>query len=119
MRSGTTLMEQVLASQPDAVSLEEKEALVSGTNTFLGGAEGMQRLAEADEDALASHRADYWERVRRFGVDPDDKVFVDKMPLNGMKLPLIHRLFPWRPGSSSRSATPATSSSAASSIASR
>ena len=94
MRSGTTLMEQVLASQPDSVSLEEKEALVTGTTTFLSGGGGMQRLRDADEDALASHRADYWERVRRFGVDPDDKVFVDKMPLNGMKLPLIHRLFP-------------------------
>ncbi|HEX4179673.1 MAG TPA: sulfotransferase [Caulobacteraceae bacterium] len=95
MRSGTTLMEQVLASQPDAVSLEEKEALVTGTTTYLNRpAEGMARLRDADDRGLEPHRADYWDRVRRFGVDPDGKVFVDKMPFNGMKLPLIHRLFP-------------------------
>ena len=95
MRSGTTLLEQVLASQPGSVSLEEKEALVTGTTTFLGRpAEGMARLRDADEQSLEPHRADYWDRVRRFGVDPDGKVFIDKMPFNGMKLPLIHRLFP-------------------------
>ena len=94
MRSGTTLMEQVLASVPGAVSLEEKEALVSGVNAYMSGAEGMRRLAGADQAELAVHRADYWERVRRFGVEPAGRVFVDKMPLNGMKLPLIQRLFP-------------------------
>jgi tetratricopeptide (TPR) repeat protein len=96
MRSGTTLMEQVLASQADSASLEEKEAMVTGTTTFLSQpeGEGMRRLLDADEASLEPHRADYWARVRAFGVEPDGKVFVDKMPFNGMKLPLIHRLFP-------------------------
>ena len=94
MRSGTTLMEQVLASQPDAVSLEEQEVLVSGVAEFLGRPDGMARLAAADERALSTHRADYWKRVRAYGIDPTDKVFVDKMPFDGLRLPLIHRLFP-------------------------
>jgi hypothetical protein len=94
MRSGTTLLEQVLASPPDAASLEEREALVSGTNAFLTGADGLRRLHDADEAALEPHRADYWLRVRGFGIEPAGKVFIDKMPLNGIKLPLIQRLFP-------------------------
>lgn len=94
MRSGTTLLEQVLASQPDAVSLEEKEVLSSGVTTFMGRPEGLTRLAAADEAALSAHRADYWKRVRAHGVEPTDKVFVHKMPFDGLRLPLIHRLFP-------------------------
>ena len=94
MRSGTTLMEQVLAAQPAAVSLEEKEVLVSGVTEYLTRPEGMARLAAADDQALAPHRADYWSRVHGYGVDPADKVFVDKMPFDGLRLPLIHRLFP-------------------------
>jgi len=94
MRSGTTLMEQVLASQPDAVSLEEKETLGSGVTAFMGRPEGLTRLARADEAALSAHRADYWKQIRAHGVDPTDKVFVDKMPFDGLRLPLIHRLFP-------------------------
>jgi tetratricopeptide (TPR) repeat protein len=94
MRSGTTLMEQVLAAQPDAVSLEEKEVLVSSVTEYLDNPAGLGRLAAADDEALERHRADYWRRVRRYGVDPTDKVFVDKMPFDGFRLPLIHRLFP-------------------------
>ena len=94
MRSGTTLMEQVLASQPDAVGLEEKEVLVSGITEFLSRPDGIARLAAADEQTLSAHRADYWERVRAYGIDPTDMIFVDKMPFDGLRLPLIHRLFP-------------------------
>jgi tetratricopeptide (TPR) repeat protein len=94
MRSGTTLMEQVLAAQPDAVSLEEKEVLVSSVPQYISRPEQLQRLASADEAALAPHRADYWRRVRGYGIDPTDKVFIDKMPFDGLRLPLINRLFP-------------------------
>lgn len=94
MRSGTTLMEQVLAAQPNAVGLEEKEVLNSGVLAYLGRPDRLLRLAAADEAALSPHRADYWSRVRSYGIDPTDKVFVDKMPFDGLRLPLIHRLFP-------------------------
>ena len=94
MRSGTTLMEQVLAAQPDAVSLEEKEVLDSGVMDYLTRPEGMARLVAADQAALSVHRADYWDRVRRHGVEPAGKVFIDKMPFDGLRLPLIQRLFP-------------------------
>jgi hypothetical protein len=39
-------------------------------------------------------RKAYWRRVRDAGADVADKVFVDKHPLNSMKLPLIAKLFP-------------------------
>jgi tetratricopeptide (TPR) repeat protein len=94
MRSGTTLMEQVLAALPDAVSLEEKEVLASGVTEFMRRPEGLARLAAADDRTLQAHRDDYWARVGRYGIDPTGKLFIDKMPFDGFRLPLIHRLFP-------------------------
>ena len=94
MRSGTTLIEQVLAAEPGVVTLEEQEAFDSSVNAYMTGRDGMARLRDAGEAELARHRADYWARVRRFGVDPTSKVFVDKKPFDGVKLPLIQRLFP-------------------------
>ncbi len=94
MRSGTTLLEQTLAVRPDVAAMEEQEALTLGVETFLGGADQLTRLRDADEALLDRCRADYWARVRGFGVDPAGKVFLDKNPMNGVKLPLIARLFP-------------------------
>ena len=94
MRSGTTLLEQALAVRSDVVTMEEQEALTLGVETFLGDAEQLRRLRDADAALLDRCRSDYWARVRGLGVDPTGKVFLDKNPMNGVKLPLIARLFP-------------------------
>lgn len=93
-RSGTTLLENVLASHPDIVTLEERETLSDAVADFMSDERGLRRLAAADEAELARHRSLYWDRVRGFGVEPAGKVFVDKLPLNMLKLPVICRLFP-------------------------
>ena len=47
-----------------------------------------------DEATAERWRADYWARVRGFGVEPAGKVFVDKQPFYTLWLPLIGKLFP-------------------------
>jgi len=93
-RSGTTLLEQVLASHPDVEALEERETLSDALRAFLASPDDLIRLAAADEAELSPLRAAYWARVRAEGAAPDGKLFVDKHPLNTFKLPLIARLFP-------------------------
>jgi tetratricopeptide (TPR) repeat protein len=93
-RSGTTLLEQVLASHPRIEALEERETLADTMRTFLTEPEGLARLAVAEEAELSSLRAAYWARVREEGAKIEGKVFVDKHPLNSLKLPLIAKLFP-------------------------
>ncbi|MES2059284.1 MAG: sulfotransferase, partial [Pseudomonadota bacterium] len=39
-------------------------------------------------------RATYWERVHQLGGPVEGKVLVDMNPFNGLKLPIIARLFP-------------------------
>jgi Flp pilus assembly protein TadD len=93
-RSGTTLLEQVLASHPDVEALEERETLSAALRAFLGAPQDLDRLAAASEAELKPLRAAYWDRVRAEGAQVEGKVFVDKHPLNTLKLPLIARLFP-------------------------
>lgn len=93
-RSGTTLLEQVLASHPDMITLEEREAFFDSALEFMAHPSGMDRLADLDAAGVAKWRKAYWERVRSFGLDVRGKVFVDKLPFNTLKLPLVAKLFP-------------------------
>jgi Flp pilus assembly protein TadD len=94
MRSGTTLLEQVLATHPAIVSLEERELLGDTAQVFLTSEAALNRLAVAEDDELNRYRNAYWKRVTDHGLDVNGKVFVDKQPLNTIKLPLIAKLFP-------------------------
>ena len=93
-RSGTTLLEQVLASHPQAVALEEAPTLLDAEEALFLQPDGLERLAVLDEAGAQGFRDAYWRRVRAGGVEPDGRLFVDKMPINTMVLPLIARLFP-------------------------
>ncbi len=94
MRSGTTLLEKVLAAHPDVVTLEEAEVFDRPAQKFLPYAAGLDRLAALFGDDLVQERKGYWHRVRAYGLEAKEKVFVDKLPMNTIKLPLIATLFP-------------------------
>jgi tetratricopeptide (TPR) repeat protein len=93
-RSGTTLLEQALEAHPGIATLEERELLGADAERFLTSAAGMARLDELSGDALQDARAAYWRAVGREGVVVQGKIFVDKHPLNTLKLPIIAKLFP-------------------------
>lgn len=93
-RSGTTLLEVVLDGHPRVASLDEHELLTEAARRFMSEPLNLEPLLRADETELARLRAAYWQRVRRAGIETTGKVFVDKYPMNTLKLPLIARLFP-------------------------
>jgi Flp pilus assembly protein TadD len=93
-RSGTTLLEQVIATHPDMVALGERPVMIDAESEFVSRAGGMHRLAGVLSDLLEPFRDSYWRRVRNFGVDPAGKVFVDKHPLSTMRIPLMYKMFP-------------------------
>ncbi|HKD22415.1 MAG TPA: sulfotransferase [Rhizomicrobium sp.] len=93
-RSGTTLLEQVFASHADVVALEEKDLLAEPANALLTGDAGLRKLATLTAKEIADYRDAYWRGVKAQGLNVDGKVFIDKLPLNTLKLPLIARLFP-------------------------
>jgi hypothetical protein len=93
-RSGTTLLEVILEGHPDVVSLEENELLIDSVRHFMGRPEDLESLPRASARELDMWRTAYWRHVANAGVQPAGKIFVDKHPLNSLKLPLIGQLFP-------------------------
>lgn len=93
-RSGTTLLEQVLASHTSVETLEERESLIDAAREFMRRPSDLAALCSASEHQLHQHRNIYWQHVLAAGAQIAGKVFVDKHPLNTLKLPLIARLFP-------------------------
>jgi thioredoxin-like negative regulator of GroEL len=93
-RSGTTLLEQVLAGHEDVVVLEEAPTLADHYAAFLSDDDGCARLATLTAAEADVWRARYWAIVAAHGADAGGKLFVDKAPAGTLTLPLIGRLFP-------------------------
>jgi tetratricopeptide (TPR) repeat protein len=93
-RSGTTLLENVLAAHPQVVSLEERECLAPAEKAYLTSPQGLERLAKLSPGEALRQREAYWSRVRSFGVEPRGRVFIDKMPMSSVLLPLVSKVFP-------------------------
>jgi Tfp pilus assembly protein PilF len=93
-RSGTTLLEQVLESHPDTVTLEERDCLAKPAERYLTSSSGLQTMATLSGQTAAALRTDYWRLVRAHGLEVAGKVMIDKNPLNTLKLPLITMIFP-------------------------
>jgi tetratricopeptide (TPR) repeat protein len=94
MRSGTTLLERALASHPDIAVLDEVDLLAEPFAQFLESEDGLARLEAATDAELDDARAAYWTGLRGRGIAPENRIVLDKLPLNTNKLPLIARLFP-------------------------
>ena len=98
-RSGTTLVETVLASLAGVAALEERPTLVDVDRRFLLGSpeeitDRVAGFAALPDSELAGLREAYWAKVQDAGIAPDARHFVDMDPLKGSRLPFIARLFP-------------------------
>lgn len=93
-RSGTTLLEQVLASHSEVESLEERDCLIDATDQFFRSKATLDSLASADERTLEKYREAYWARVAETAHPRVKRVFLDKLPLNTVALSVIAKLFP-------------------------
>ncbi|HEY6578031.1 MAG TPA: sulfotransferase, partial [Rhizomicrobium sp.] len=93
-RSGTTLIEEALASSPDVVTTQEKDGLADSVSTLLANEAALDRLAALRGGGLVRYRRSYWRRLAEFGIAPRGKCLVDKQPWNTIGLPLVAKLFP-------------------------
>ncbi len=98
-RSGTTLVENILASLPGVSALEERPTLIAADQEFIAGnadeiATGIERFSSLEVSELAKYRQAYWDKVVASGIEANAPCFVDMDPLKGTRLPFIARLFP-------------------------
>lgn len=92
-RSGTTLVEQILASHSRVAAGGELPTIIS-IAVQLGTADRMypERVRDLDGSALAQKAQQYLDKLRIISVHADR--VTDKMPFNYMHLGLIQSLFP-------------------------
>lgn len=94
MRSGTTLLETILATSANIIRFDEIEFLAEPARNFLSDEAGLHRLKTLQAAEALRLRDDYWASVRRAGISVAGKTVVDKMAFHTLRLPLILRVFP-------------------------
>ena len=93
-RSGTTLLDTILAANPAVSLLEEKPTLVPVVHTLEGLAGGYPgSLASLEADDRHALRRLYRQALARHGAQPGRRV-LDKLPLRTIHLGLVQALFP-------------------------
>ena len=93
-RSGTTLVEQMLAAHPDVVSMDERPLLLEALQALPQTIKYPAGLAHIDASARRDLRPQYMQRARAFAALDTHTRLVDKNPLNMLLLPLALWLFP-------------------------
>ena len=94
-RSGTTLLQQVLAGHPDITTLEEQDNLRDAHQSLLLAPGALERWSSLPETELGRWRREYWNRVeRKMPAGAKRATYLDKLPMNLAVLPVIHLLFP-------------------------
>jgi tetratricopeptide (TPR) repeat protein len=99
-RSGTTLLEQVLDSHPDAISADELQVMAELVNSPLGQTAAPEEsvpavLDRTSRDDLNKLRKNYWRGIEGALRQPiQGRLLVDKNPEMTYLLPLVARSFP-------------------------
>lgn len=94
-RSGTTLLEQMLDTDPTLRSMDERPFLQNLADRM--EAQGLrypEDLGLLDDATCQAMRETYWQAVSSVVTLAPGQRLVDKNPLNMLRIPLIHRLFP-------------------------
>ena len=96
-RSGTTLTEQIISSHSQINSSEERLFLwksIKGLHDIYGHDKPITEILEqCTEFEIQQARDTYWQEVATY-AELDGEVFVDKLPLNLVRLAAINVLFP-------------------------
>lgn len=98
-RSGTTLIEQILASHPDITTSDERQLVQETCDRFVrnnGSRTGFPyALHDLSPDDIRELRNFYTARASALvNITPGTRVFIDKLPLNILEIGLIKRIFP-------------------------
>ena len=93
-RSGTTLLDTILRSHRDIEVIEEKP-LISSIECLIREKFNIElnNLCNISEENLILLRKKYFELLRQYKTK-NANLFIDKLPLNTVSLPLINLIFP-------------------------
>jgi len=94
-RSGTTLLDTIMMSHPDVAVVEERP-MVAAMRAHIGDIVTPELLSDLDNDQVNGLRDLYFKELHPY-INRDDinnKLIIDKLPLNIADIGLINRVFP-------------------------
>jgi len=92
-RSGTTLLDTFLRGHPQIEVIEEKHMLTRAIS-HIGEFCTLDRIEGLDEDQLNIMRGLYFDELKKHVAVGGKKIVIDKFPLNLIRAPEMHALFP-------------------------
>ena len=92
-RSGTTLLDTILRTH-SRVQVIEEQPMVSRMRAVLGNLQEVTAIESIDKARLSVARNAYFEELNKHTDSLEESILVDKLPLNLLHAPLIHRIFP-------------------------
>jgi tetratricopeptide (TPR) repeat protein len=93
-RSGTTLLENMLAAHPKIVTLQEQDSIMPIIEAIGDTPDTLCQLDRLAVSEINELRARYWEKARRDGASNSDPIMIDKYPTNLVWLGVLGRIFP-------------------------
>ena len=92
-RSGTTLLDTILRTHSKIDVIEEK-AILSKAQLHLGNKLSIVDIENLTSGELANAKEIYFEELEKFVSTKSGGCVIDKLPLNILDVPIIHKLFP-------------------------
>jgi Tfp pilus assembly protein PilF len=92
-RSGTTLLDTILRTHSKIEVVEEGDML-SKTKRHLGNQLGVFDIENLTSQELSKAKDVYFQALAKHVVTNNNTSIIDKLPLNILEVPIIHKLFP-------------------------
>lgn len=92
-RSGTTLLENVLASHEDIVTCEETSSLIGSLATAYQSPIAQDMEKKNINLRAVFHRDLYYKNLTRYSNNPNAKVIIDKTPIIGSNIKYMEKIF--------------------------
>ena len=92
-RSGTTLLDTILRTHSKIDVIEEK-AMLSKAQLHLGNKLSIVDIENLTNGELANAKEIYFKELEKFVSTKSGGCVIDKLPLNIIDVPIIHKLFP-------------------------
>ena len=92
-RSGTTLLDTILRTH-SKMNVVEEQPMLAEMDSALGDLQDVSDIEVIDENDLSVARNAYLEELAKHADWTGGSLVIDKLPLNLLRAPLIHRAFP-------------------------
>ncbi len=92
-RSGTTLLDTILRTH-SKMNVVEEQPVLAEMDSALGDLQDVSDIEVIDENDLSVARNAYLEELAKHADWTGGSLVIDKLPLNLLRAPLIHRAFP-------------------------